>query len=81
MKARQLFGSGSFRPDQLKVLYKAFDDAWDVIAPSVSSRAAAVEAARMKLANVILSLAQSGNWDAEQIKDAAVQSFGAGRKK
>lgn len=75
MKARQLISSGAYGPDQLKVLFKAFDDAWDVIAPSVSGRADAVEAVRMKLANIVLSLAKSGQRDAEAIKNAAIQIF------
>lgn len=81
MKARQLIGKSSYGPDELKILFKAFDDAWDVIAPTISGRAEAIEAARMKLANIILSLAQNGRRDAEQIKNAALQMFGPDRKR
>jgi hypothetical protein len=77
MKARQLIGSGSYGPDQLKTLFKAFDEAWDAIAPSISSRAGAVEAARVKLANIVLSLARggAGKVDADQMRDAAIRIF------
>jgi hypothetical protein len=83
MKARQLIGSGSYGPVQLKALFKAFDEAWNAIAPTISGRAAAVEAARMKLANIVLSLAQSrsgsaAQLDADQIRDAAIGIFLAG---
>jgi len=80
MKARQLIGRASYGPDELKVLFKAFDDAWERIAPGVSGRAEAIEAARIKLANVILGLAHNGSRDAEQIKDAALHIFGADGK-
>jgi len=77
MKARQLISGGAYGPDQLKVLFKAFDEAWDVVAPSISARAIAVEAARLKLANIVLTLAQSGHHDVEDIKNAAIRIFGA----
>jgi len=81
MKARQLISGGAYGPDQLKVLYKGFDKAWDAVAPGVSARAGAVEAARMKLANIVLGLAKGDSRDAEAIKDAAIQIFRAdGRK-
>jgi hypothetical protein len=38
MKARQLIGSASFQPVELKVMFEAFDDAWDEVATDVSSR-------------------------------------------
>lgn len=77
MKARQLIGGASYGPDELKVLFKAFDDAWDVIAPSITSRPGAIEAARVKLANVILGLARYGNNNPERIKNAALQIMGS----
>lgn len=61
MKARKLIEGASFDPAQLKAIGKAFDDAWEKIAPSVSVRPQAVEAARLKLANVVLRLAQNGS--------------------
>ena len=81
MEARQLIGKSSYGPDELKILCKAFDEAWDVLAPSISGRADAVEAARVKLANIVLGLAQSKSNDAEQIKDAALRAFGADSSK
>jgi hypothetical protein len=77
MKARQLIGKASYGPDELKVLFKAFDDAWEAIAPGVSRRAGAIEAARLKLADIVLGLAQNGIRSAEEIKTAAIRIFGA----
>jgi hypothetical protein len=73
MKARQLIASGSYGPDQVKALGKAFDDAWGRLAPTVSGRPKAIEAARLKLAEIVLSLAKSGNFDPQWLADTAVQ--------
>ena len=75
MKARQAIATGSYGPDQLKALGKAFDDAWDRIAPTVSTRPKAIEATRLKLAEVVLSLAKNGNFDPQRLADTAVQTM------
>jgi hypothetical protein len=64
VKARGLIGSATFDPATLKVLYKTFDDAWEQIGPHVSSIPEAAEAARLKLANIVLGLGQNGAQDA-----------------
>jgi hypothetical protein len=74
MKARRLLEESSFDPKQLKVIYKAFDDAWEQIARGVSSNPNAIEAARMKLANYILALAKNGRLaDSAQLTEAAIE--------
>jgi hypothetical protein len=73
MKARRLLESASYDPDQLKALGEAFDDAWARISPNISSRAEAIEAARLALADVVLGLAKNGNLDPNHLADAAVQ--------
>ena len=73
MKARRLIESASYDPEQLKVLRTAFDEAWEGIAPGVSARPAAIEAARLKLAEIILGLAKNGKLDPQQLADGAVQ--------
>jgi hypothetical protein len=75
MKARQLIGSASFQPDELKVIFEAFDDAWDEIAADVSSRASAVEAARLSLAQIVLNLAAGGPIERGALKTDAVHAF------
>ena len=56
MKARRLIGGAAFQPDELKVIFDAFDEAWEEIAPDVSVRAKAIEAARFSLATIVLFL-------------------------
>jgi hypothetical protein len=73
MKARRLIESALYDPEQLKALRKAFDEAWEGIASGVSTRPAAIEAARLKLAEIVLGLAKNGNLDPQQLADAAVQ--------
>jgi hypothetical protein len=76
MKARQLISAGMYGPATLKVLFKAFDDAWEVMAPTITREADAIEAARIKLANVILSLARDVATDPEVVKNAALVILG-----
>jgi hypothetical protein len=71
MKARQVLADAAFSPDTLKVLSRAFDDAWDQIAPGTGAET--IEADRLKLANIILTLARTGNRDARHFTDAAVR--------
>ena len=73
MKARQMIEGASFDPQQLQAIAKAFDDAWEQIAPSVGNRQQAVEAARLKLANVVLSLAKNGTQETERLTEEALK--------
>jgi hypothetical protein len=68
MKARRLIESSCYNSEQLKAVGKAFDDAWEQIAPEVSTRPAAIEAARMKLAQIVLSLAKNGTVDPHELR-------------
>ena len=52
---------------------RAFDDAWAEVAQNYDSRA--IEAARLKLANIVLSLAGEGERNTEQLKDRAVRTL------
>jgi hypothetical protein len=61
MKARTLIEGASFGPDDLKIIGRAFDMAWEQLQPQFSGDAAGAEAARMRLANVILELANNGH--------------------
>jgi hypothetical protein len=73
MKARQLISNASYGPDTLKVLFAAFDDAWRQLAPKCGDNPLAIEAARIRLANTILSLATEDSKDPEQLKAAALR--------
>jgi hypothetical protein len=75
MEARKLIGSTSFPPDELKVIFEAFDDAWGEVGTDVSSRVGAVEAARQSLADIVLSLAKAGPIERAGLKSAAVAAF------
>jgi hypothetical protein len=73
MKAHELITkSTSFNPDQIKVMCEAFDGAWKHVAPGVRTRPASIEAARLKLAEVILNLARDG-LDGDQLEEAALE--------
>jgi hypothetical protein len=72
MEGRQLLANASYDPHQVRALGKGFDDAWDLLAPSVSSQPEAIEAARFALADVILGLAKHGNFDPQWLADNAV---------
>lgn len=81
MNARRTIANASYGPNELRAIGTAFDDAWGRLAPSVSGRAAAVEAARLKLAEIILSLAKRGTFDPKLLADTAVQLMLAGPPK
>jgi hypothetical protein len=65
--------SPTFGPEQIKVLGEAFDAAWEDIAPGEGARPQSIEAARLKLAETILSLAACGALDAEELKKSALK--------
>jgi hypothetical protein len=75
MKARQLIGGAAYPPEVLSVIYGAFDDAWAEVQPTVSSRAAAIEAAKLSLAEIMLSLAKTGRIERDALKNSAVSAF------
>jgi hypothetical protein len=75
MKALQLIGGATFRPDVLKMVFGAFDDAWAEVGPSISSTPGAVESARLSLADIVLSLAACNLFERDALKDAAVRGF------
>ena len=75
MKARHLVHSAAYGPEVLKVLSKAFDDAWDELKPTVSKRAIALEAARIRLANILLSLVKEDSRDSNHLKNEALRLF------
>ena len=58
MKAQSLLRGASYGPDKLKTIYEAFDEAWAAIKPLVDDAPLAQEAARIKLANLILAVAK-----------------------
>ena len=73
-RAQQLIAEAAYSPAALQLLGEAFDDAWAVVAPNYTSKLA-VEAARLKLANIVLTLAAEGVRDPLQLKDRAVRTL------
>ena len=76
MRARQLIDGASFGPDALKAIGGAFDAAWAEISGRFGTNPVAIEAARIKLANAVLSIASEDSRDVEVLKQAALQVMG-----
>jgi hypothetical protein len=81
MKARRLVAAAVYDPATLRAIGKAFDDAWEQISPQVSARADAIEAARLKLAEIVLSLTKDGTREPGKLTEAAVRLMLAGTTK
>jgi hypothetical protein len=75
MKARKLLEGGSFGPDTLKTIGQAFDKAWADIAGNFGNDPTEIEAARLKLANAILSVASDSSRDVEALKRAGLEAM------
>jgi hypothetical protein len=76
MRAHQLFAGAAFGPEVLKIISKAFDDAWAEVAPNVGTNPQAIEASRLYLANIIVS---DNTSDADALRAAVLGEFYAGR--
>ena len=75
MRARQLIDGASFGPDAVKALGDAFDAAWAEIAGRFGTHPVVIEAARIKLANAVLSVASEDSRDVEALKRGALQAM------
>jgi hypothetical protein len=73
MLARNLLAraTSSFAPPALGVIGQAFDEAWAEIAGRYSG-AQQIEAARLKLATILLTLATNDSRDVDGLKQAAL---------
>jgi hypothetical protein len=74
MKARQLIDEACFDNSTRNMVNRAFDQAWAVLAKKYRSPLA-TEAARLKLANIVVSLAREGEREADRLADCAVRTF------
>jgi hypothetical protein len=77
MQARKLIEGASFGPETLKVVFEAFDQAWGALAPRYGADEPAIGAARIRLANIKLSLAREDSRDVAALRDAALERFEA----
>ena len=71
--ARVLITGAAYDSETIATLGRAFYQAWAVIAPNFRS-VLAIDAPRLKLASVILSLAAEGERDLEQLTAHAVRT-------
>jgi hypothetical protein len=72
MEARRLIDSASFGPDTLKAIGQAFDEAWADIEGNFACDQLR-EAARLKLATAILSVASDDSCDVQALKKAGLE--------
>jgi hypothetical protein len=73
MKARQRIDSTSYGPETLKAMTQAFDQAWSVVSGNISQDAS--EAARLRLANALLSVASEDSRDVVALKRKALEAM------
>jgi hypothetical protein len=73
----RLIGRASYGPETLNVLFQAFDEAWQTLAPSCGDNVLSIHAGRLKLANAILSVAREGSTDPRSISDGALKLLGS----
>jgi hypothetical protein len=73
MEARRLIDGASFGPEALKAIGEAFDAAWAEIAGNFGNDPLHIEAARLKLATALLSIASEDSRHVEVLKKAAIQ--------
>lgn len=75
MRARQLIGDHGFSRDDLAVILEGFEDAWAEIGPDAGPDPIVMEAVRLSLAHIVVSVAQAGPIDRGRINVAAVEAF------
>lgn len=75
MKARKLIEGATFEPKVLKVVTAAFDAAWSEISPTFGTDPAVIEAARLRLAEAVLSVASEDSCNVDALKTGALQAM------
>ena len=69
---KQWIGQAAFGPEAVKAMGQAFDLAWAEIAQNFGASLVEVEAARLRLAEAVLSVAAEGNMDVAALKNDAL---------
>jgi len=75
MQPRQIARPTSFGPDELKLVFRAYDDAWSEIVSKINSDPVALEWARMSLATIVLGLANAEQSGPNGLRALAVAVF------
>ena len=73
MKARKLLEGATYGPETLKVIGKAFDDAWCEISGHFENNGLQSHSARLKLAHALLAVARDDSRDSDELKNQALQ--------
>ena len=73
MRVAKILAGCTYGPETLKVIGKAFDDAWATIADHFAGDAQRAEAARERLAHAVLIAATEEARESEPIKTLALQ--------
>ena len=81
MKARQLIDGASFGPEALKVMCRAFDEAWQSIQGNFGNDPQDIERARLRLARALLSVASEDCRDVEALKRGALEAMALAYRK
>ena len=76
MRARQIIFGAKYSPEALSILFQAFEQAWEKVAPHFGDQARTVDAARIKLARIVLGLATGKrNLDVDRLVKAALEEM------
>src|SRR5262245_17236476 len=75
MNARALIDGAAFDAETVKAMGEAFDQAWVRIAPTFGNILQEVEAARIRLAEAMLSISAEGDTDVEDLKNRAIAAM------
>jgi predicted negative regulator of RcsB-dependent stress response len=73
MRVAKILAGCAYGPETLKIIGKAFDDAWASIADDFAGDAQRADAARERLAHAVLIAAAEDSRDPEPIKTLALQ--------
>ena len=73
MRVAKILAGCTYGPETLKVIGKAFDEAWANIADHFAGDARRADAARERLAHAILIAASEDSRESEPIKNVALQ--------
>ena len=75
MQVRRIFAGASFGPDALKVLFRAYDEAWAILAPRYGNDQPAIDAGRLRLADIMLALMREDTRDVAWLRDEALRHY------
>ena len=75
MQVRRIFAGASFGPDALKVLFRAYDEAWAILVPRYGNDQSAIDAGRLRLADIMLALMREDTRDVAWLRDEALRHY------